>query len=101
MLAGWLAGCCQEEYIIAKFSLLLPDVKSWGTFPSSATDFHKTSRNLIIFKSFTLSNVAAVGQWFEKVQRETWQSYGSDFSYSVRKQAKIQSSPAVLKTDIL
>lgn len=39
--------------------------------PSSATVFHKTSRNLIVFQSFTLSNGAAVGQWIETVQRET------------------------------
>lgn len=49
----------------------IPRQKVMKNILSSATEFHKTFRSLMIFKIFTLSNVTAVGQWFEKVQRET------------------------------
>lgn len=56
-------------HVIAKFPLLFLDKVERNTL-SSATEFQKTYRNLVIFKSFTLPNVTAVGQWFENVQRD-------------------------------
>lgn len=71
-------------HVIAKFPLLFLD-KVTRNILSSATECQKTYRNLVIFKSFTLPNVTAVGQWFENVQRD-WQVWGRDFSHSIRKQ---------------